>query len=95
MNFQKSKSKTTAIFILAMASCLLLIAFISHLDNPQENLNSFKSNFEGLDTQTWIGPEYWSNPLQDWQVSNNRIECLVSNENRNIHLLNKSSYLVL
>ena len=37
--------------------------------------------------RTFIGPEYWSNRLQDWQVNNGRIECLVSNVNRNTHLL--------
>jgi hypothetical protein len=35
----------------------------------------------------WIGPEYWANPLQDWQVNNGRIECVVSGGNRNVYLL--------
>jgi hypothetical protein len=26
-------------------------------------------------TRTWIGPEYWSNPLMNWQLSDGRIEC--------------------
>jgi hypothetical protein len=37
--------------------------------------------------RTWIGPEYWANRLQDWQLHNGRIECLVSDWNRNINLL--------
>ncbi|MCZ6671999.1 MAG: alkaline phosphatase D family protein [Verrucomicrobia bacterium] len=26
-------------------------------------------------TRTWIGPEYWTNPLMNWQLSNGRLEC--------------------
>ena len=38
-------------------------------------------------TRTWIGPEYWANPLQDWQLHNGQIECEVSGGFRNIFLL--------
>ena len=51
--------------------------------------NYFKSNFNEIDSQIWLGQDYWSNPLQDWQISNDRIECLVSSENRNVHLLTR------
>ena len=37
----------------------------------------------------WIGPEFWSNPLQDWRLKNNRIECIVSGGNRNVYLLTR------
>ncbi|MCB0840301.1 MAG: twin-arginine translocation pathway signal protein, partial [Bacteroidetes bacterium] len=37
--------------------------------------------------RTFVGPEYWANRLQDWQVNQGRVECLVSQENRNLHLL--------
>lgn len=46
----------------------------------------FSSKFEKLD-RVWVGPEYWANPLQDWQVKNGRLECAVSGGNRNIFLL--------
>jgi len=47
----------------------------------------FKSNFNSIEPRTWIGPEYWANPIQDWQVSNGELECLVCKSNRNVHLL--------
>jgi alkaline phosphatase D len=29
---------------------------------------------EGV-TRAWIGPEYWTNPLMNWQLSDSRLEC--------------------
>ncbi len=29
---------------------------------------------EGV-TRPWIGPEYWTNPLMNWQLSDGRLEC--------------------
>ena len=37
----------------------------------------------------WLGPEYWSNPLQDWRLRNGRIECISTGKNRNVHLLTR------
>ena len=38
-------------------------------------------------TRTWIGGEFWSNPLQDWRIRDGRIECLTRRPNRNVALL--------
>ena len=38
-------------------------------------------------SRPWIGPEYWANPLQDWQINDGRIECFVSGGDRNLFLL--------
>ncbi len=35
----------------------------------------------------WIGNDFWTNPLQDWQLKDGKIECLKSAQNRNVHLL--------
>lgn len=37
----------------------------------------------------WIGPEYWSNPLQDWRIRNGRLECFVAGGDRNVYLLTR------
>lgn len=37
--------------------------------------------------RTWLGPEYWANPLQDWQVCNGRAELLKAAAGRSIHSL--------
>ncbi len=38
----------------------------------------------------WIGPEFWANPLQDWQLNGGRIECHVAGGDRNVYLLTHS-----
>lgn len=38
----------------------------------------------------WIGPEYWTNPLQDWRLANRRVECRVSGGDRNVALLTRA-----
>lgn len=35
----------------------------------------------------WVGPQYWANPLQDWRLSQGRLEALVPGGNRNVNLL--------
>jgi len=39
--------------------------------------------------RTWVGPQYWANRLQDWQVSSGRLECVAPANlaMRTVHLL--------
>jgi hypothetical protein len=39
--------------------------------------------------RTWIGPEYWSNRLQDWRISGGRLECVTAGADHNVHLLTR------
>jgi len=50
---------------------------------------SFMSSFPLSVKRSWIGPEYWANPLQDWQLNNGRVECIVSGGDRNMVLLTR------
>jgi alkaline phosphatase D len=47
----------------------------------------FDSDFARAPDRVWLGPEYWANPLQDWQVTDARIECVGSGGDRNVALL--------
>ena len=38
-------------------------------------------------TRPWIGPDFWANPLQDWQLHDGHIECIVSGGDRSVALL--------
>ncbi len=50
---------------------------------------TFESHWEEGVQRPWIGPEYWSNPLQDWRVRNGRIENFRPGGDRNVFLLTR------
>jgi hypothetical protein len=58
-----------------------------HCTGSLKKTTVFKSNFEAIKTHTWTTSEYAFNLEKDWQVTNDRLECLVSHENRQVHLL--------
>ncbi|MBI1898613.1 MAG: alkaline phosphatase D family protein [Acidobacteria bacterium] len=47
----------------------------------------FRSRLQRSVERPWIGPEYWSNPLQDWRLREGRIECITAGGDRNVFLL--------
>lgn len=67
------------IFILIFSSC------------KKENYlaNAYKSDFTNNEISTLPELEYWTKFSNEWQIENNRIECLVSKEFRKIHLLTR------
>ena len=71
--------KNLILFISFILSFLLMAASTQAID--------FQSNLPAEHQRIWIGPEYWANPLQDWQLRNGRIECVVSGGDRNVFLL--------
>ena len=48
---------------------------------------AFFSEWPHYTERTWIGPEYWSNRVQDWRIRDGRLECVASGPDRNVHLL--------
>jgi alkaline phosphatase D len=66
--------RNIAFLVTALLSCSIQAAdFTSGWPQPVE--------------RTWLGPDYWANPLQDWHVSDGRLECIVPGGNRNVNLL--------
>lgn len=47
----------------------------------------FHSAWPASVERIWAGPEYWANRLQDWRITEGRLECVTSGVNRNLHLL--------
>lgn len=72
------------IFKLFVVAYLFTLLSACTMDNSDID---FASELPKKVTRTWIGPEYWANPLQDWQLSNGRMECVVSGGDRSIFLL--------
>jgi len=69
---------------------LFLSASIALFALPGEgNASEFKSCWPEQVERVWAGPEYWTNPLQDWRVSRGRLECWRSGGDRNVYLLTR------
>lgn len=43
---------------------------------------AFSDNWNSMPDQTWAGPNYWANRLQDWEVKNGRVQCLNGSRNQ-------------
>ena len=50
---------------------------------------AFESHWDEGVERAWLGPDYWSNPLQDWRVQNGRIENFRPGGDRNVFLLTR------
>lgn len=49
--------------------------------------SGFKSNWENWPDMKWIGPEFWGNRLQDWELKGGKAVCNFSGPNRALHIL--------
>lgn len=43
---------------------------------------SFADDWENIPNQRWVGPNYWANRLQDWEVNDNRVNCINDTRDR-------------
>ena len=73
----------------AMVTLISLISIVFLIMGCQQTefVGTYESNWPKDVHRTWIGPEYWANPLQDWEIENSRLRCIVSDYNRNVSLL--------
>ncbi len=73
----------TQYFVSLLITGLILFLLSCNINVKSEFTSKLPTNI----TRTWIGPEYWANPLQDWQLKDGQIECVVSGGFRNVFLL--------
>lgn len=53
--------------------------------------STFRSSWPEDITRYWIGPEFWSNTVADWRISNGPLECLPNGAPlRTVHLLTRA-----
>ncbi|WP_163379733.1 alkaline phosphatase D family protein [Cyclobacterium sp. SYSU L10401] len=50
-------------------------------------LSDFSSAWQQWPDMPWVGPEYWGNRLQDWEIRDGRAVCVISDKNRSLHCL--------
>ncbi len=79
-NYNIVKTKN---FVSLLLTGLVICLFSCNMHVENEFISQLPTNT----TRTWIGPEYWANPLQDWQLKNGQIACITSGGLRNIFLL--------
>lgn len=46
-----------------------------------------KSSWHEWPDMLWVGPEYWGNRLQDWEIRGGKVVCVVSDHDRTLHSL--------
>ncbi len=71
--------------IFAGCICLLLVGC-------QPAGTAFRTSWPADLNRTWVGPEYWANRLQDWQIKNGRLETTAQAAGkpmRTLHLLTR------
>lgn len=78
---RKFITETTAVATGAVLAPRLLAA----AGNPPE----FRSDWHLCADRVWPGPDYWTNPLQDWRIAQGRLECIKAAPGRNIHVLTR------
>jgi len=49
----------------------------------------FASAFPSDMQRIWAGPDYWTNPMEDWRIADGRLEVVRAGPNRNVHLLTR------
>ncbi|MBN1482594.1 alkaline phosphatase D family protein [candidate division KSB1 bacterium] len=65
----------------------LFLSFLVVLTCDSEKASqSFQADFDTVD-RTWIGADFWSVPLEDWQVKNGRLECIGKRSNMRVNVL--------
>ena len=67
------------------ATTILAATLACTTSNPTD----FKSNWPASVERTWVGPDYWSNPMQDWRLSGGRLELIAAGGDRNVFLLTR------
>lgn len=69
----------------SLLSLALLLGIAGCSGNHQEE--KFTLSVSEKTNRIWTGPDFWANRLQDWRVDHGRVECVVSDQNRNLNLL--------
>ncbi len=84
-----SPVRTFVLRVSNVASCISIVVVLINLAGCASLTSGadFQSRWPKGIERTWIGPEYWANPLQDWQLKAGRIECVTSGGDRNVFWL--------
>ncbi len=60
---------------------------IDGADSLSQKQMSIQSRWNEWPDMEWVGPEFWGNRLQDWQLRDGKVQCSVTAQNRTLHNL--------
>lgn len=55
--------------------------------NKLKMVDPMQSRWNQWPDMEWVGPRFWGNRLQDWQIRDGQAQCSVSSRNRTLHCL--------
>jgi hypothetical protein len=76
--------------IMLLRRYLLAYSLLAGLLCSQAYAANVEFSFPAGMDRSWLGPEFWANRLQDWQLAHGRAECIESGERfpyRTLHIL--------
>lgn len=50
-----------------------------------ETESGFRSDWHTLPNRIWVGPEFWTNPMEDWSIDSGGLVCHNNAPGRNVH----------
>jgi alkaline phosphatase D len=68
---------------------LATLTIVITLGCSSSTSSDFRSQWNPEIERPWAGPDYWTNPLQDWRITNARLENHVAGGDRNVYLLTR------
>jgi len=74
----------------AIFNLIFILYFVLAGCGGGEQLLEFSSRWSDGLARIWLGEDFWANRLQDWRISNGRLECLVSSYDRYVSLLTRT-----
>ena len=77
-------------FVTQVSTAGVALALAPRLVAAASPAPEFRSAWHLMPDRPWAGPEFWTNPLQDWRVAGGRLECHKAAPSRNTHVLTRS-----
>ncbi|MDX1364028.1 MAG: alkaline phosphatase D family protein [Arenibacter latericius] len=72
--------------VLPMTSCYSVSTLTTNYFTNSTPLR-FRSEWHLWQNMKWVGPQYWGNRLQDWELKGGKVICTLKGTNRSLHLL--------
>ena len=72
------------------AFALLILFLLVNYCSCQTEKNGAEWTFDAINDRVWVGEEFYTVPLEDWRVKNERVECTGQNANMRMNFLTHS-----